>query len=787
MRRLLLLCYLVTAGVVGIFAQGENRLKDNFDFDWKFSLNDDRQYADPVYNDQSWEDIQLPHDWSIKLNFDHSISGSAAHLPGGIGWYRKAFIVPASYKNKSVSVLFDGIFHQSDVYINGKHLGFRPYGFCSIEYDLTPYLKYGEKNIISVRVDRSGKDNISRWYTGSGIYRHAWLIVTNPMHVINNGTYVTTPEIDAQRACVAVVTSLTNTSHQEETATLMQYILDKEGKVVAKSDNRKVTVQPKDTVDVTQQLNLENPVLWSIDTPSMYTMKTIVKIGRKTVDDYRTPFGVRTIEFTADRGFFLNGQQVKLKGLCLHQDAGALGTAVPDRSSERRLEILKEYGCNAIRCAHNQPSPEFLDMCDRMGFIVIDEAFDKWKSGYYAKYFDEWWQKDMEDMLLRDRNHPSVVLWSIGNELQEAWESSDEGVERAKMLQDFVHQKEPSRMAILSAQNNHQEKFSGVTDVIGYNYLEARMLSDHKKFPERRFMITEELPYYSGEEGNIRSYTPYNPWNIIAENEFVAGGFIWSGVDYLGEAASRESHGWPNGLFDICMFEKPRAAYHRAMWNNKPLVSIAFLDPSLDIDHGRDLWQWPKMASHWNLPRTYFGQVIQVCTITNCEEVEMFMNGKSMGKQKTADFTNNTIIWNIPYRPGTLEAKGYNDGKEVAAYQLATSKDTDSLTLTPDRTMIKADGQDLSHIAIQLYDEDGKPVQTDDKELTVTVEGDGRFLGIDNGDLRRKNSFSGNRLKTYFGKALVVVQSLRKAGTMTVSVKMEGKATPYVVTIQSVR
>ena len=224
MRRLLLLCYLITAGVVGIFAQGENRLKDNFDFDWKFSLNDDRQYADPVYNDQSWEDIQLPHDWSIKLNFDHSISGSAAHLPGGIGWYRKAFIVPASYKDKSVSVLFDGIFHQSDVYINGKHLGFRPYGFCSIEYDLTPYLKYGEKNIISVRVDRSGKDNIARWYTGSGIYRHAWLIVTNPMHVINNGTYVTTPEIDAQRARVAVVTSLTNTSHQEETATLMQYI-----------------------------------------------------------------------------------------------------------------------------------------------------------------------------------------------------------------------------------------------------------------------------------------------------------------------------------------------------------------------------------------------------------------------------------------------------------------------------------------------------------------------------------------------------------------------------------
>ena len=770
-------------GTINLFSQ-QLRYKKNFDFDWKFSLTDKQEYAEKIYDDQSWEDIQLPHDWSIKLNYDPEISGSAAHLPGGIGWYRKSFHIPNSYRGKSVSILFDGIFHQSDVYINGKHLGFRPYGFCSIEYDLTPYLEYGKNNIISVRVDRSGKDNIARWYTGSGIYRHVWLIITNPIHVINDGTYITTPTISKGQADIHIKTSLTNASDKTKTVILSQRILNNEKKTVAYSDNQQTIIQPGDTLTLSQQFHLKNPILWSIDQPSLYTMETTIKVNGKRHDVYYTQFGVRKIEFTSDKGFFLNGEQIKLKGLCLHMDGGCLGTAVPDRSYERKLEILKEYGCNAIRCAHNQPSPEFLDMCDRMGFVVIDEAFDKWKSGYYAKYFDEWWQKDLNNMLTRDRNHPSVILWSIGNELQEAWDTTDTGWRRAKMLQDYVHEKEPSRMVILSAQNNHQEKFSGITDVIGYNYLEARMLNDHKKFPERRFIITEELPYFSGEEGNIRSYTPYNPWNIIAENEFVAGGFIWAGVDYLGEAG-HDSFGWPEGLFDICMFEKPRAAYHRAMWNKKPSVNIAYLDPSLDIEHGRDIWQWPKMASNWNLPSSYREQVIQLCTITNCEEVELFFNGKSMGKQKTHDFTNNTIIWNIPYHPGNVTAKGFIQGKEVASYSIETSKETKYLTLTPDRQTIKADGQDLSHITVQLYDEDGKPVQTDDKHLKVSIEGEGKLMGVDNGDLRKRETFSSNKSKTYFGKALIIVQSRRKAGKIKINVQMEDSETPYTLTIQT--
>lgn len=782
MKKYIILIFAL-CGTINLFSQ-QLRYKKKFDFDWKFSLTDKQEYAEKIYDDQSWEDIQLPHDWSIKLNYDPEISGSAAHLPGGIGWYRKSFHIPNSYRGKSVSILFDGIFHQSDVYINGKHLGFRPYGFCSIEYDLTPYLEYGKNNIISVRVDRSGKDNIARWYTGSGIYRHVWLIITNPIHVINDGTYITTPTISKGQADIHIKTSLTNASDKTKTVILSQRILNNEKKTVAYSDNQQTIIQPGDTLTLSQQFHLKNPILWSIDQPSLYTMETTIKVNGKRHDVYYTQFGIRKIEFTSDKGFFLNGEQIKLKGLCLHMDGGCLGTAVPDRSYERKLEILKEYGCNAIRCAHNQPSPEFLDMCDRMGFVVIDEAFDKWKSGYYAKYFDEWWQKDLNNMLTRDRNHPSVILWSIGNELQEAWDTTDTGWRRAKMLQDYVHEKEPSRMVILSAQNNHQEKFSGITDVIGYNYLEARMLNDHKKFPERRFIITEELPYFSGEEGNIRSYTPYNPWNTIAENEFVAGGFIWAGVDYLGEAG-HDSFGWPEGLFDICMFEKPRAAYHRAMWNKKPSVNIAYLDPSLDIEHGRDIWQWPKMASNWNLPSSYREQVIQLCTITNCEEVELFFNGKSMGKQKTHDFTNNTIIWNIPYHPGNVTAKGFIQGKEVASYSIETSKETKYLTLTPDRQTIKADGQDLSHITVQLYDEDGKPVQTDDKHLKVSIEGEGKLMGVDNGDLRKRETFSSNKSKTYFGKALIIVQSQRKAGKIKINVQMEDSETPYTLTIQT--
>ena len=766
-----------------VFLSVSAQRRMNFDFDWKFMMEDSVQFADREYPDFQWDDVQLPHDWNIRMKFDQAAGGSAAYLPGSVGWYRKRFTVPKSEEGKRISILFDGIFQQSDVYINGRHLGFRPYGFCSIEYDLTPYLKTGADNVIAVRVDCTGER--PRWYAGSGIYRHTWLQAVNPVHIATCGISVTTPNVSDEKADVQIISSINNTSDKQHTVNISQRILDSSGKPVGQI-TEKATLDAGTTFDIKQMISLASPRRWNIETPILYTLETTVRINGKVADVVTTPFGVRTFRFDAEKGFFLNDKPLKLKGMCLHEDAGALGVAVPERANERRLEILKEYGCNAIRCAHNQPSPEFLDMCDRMGFVVIDEAFDKWKSGYYEKYFDDWWQKDLENMILRDRNHPSIVLWSIGNELQEAWDESDIGVERARILQDFVHQIEPTRPVVLSAQNNHQSKFAGVTDVIGYNYLEARMLSDHKTFPERRFLITEELPYYSGEEGNIRSYTTNNPWNIIAENDFIAGGFIWPGVDYLGEA-EWPGKGWPNGLFDVCMVEKPRAAFHRAMWNDKPLVRIAVKDQSLDIEPGRDLWQWPRIAAHWNFPDSYKGLIMEILTTTNCEQVELYLNDRLMGRQETADFPNHTIVWNVPCIHGTLIAKGFNRDEEVASDTIKTSKETHHLTLVADRTTLRADGQDLSHISMHLEDEDGNIVQTDDRRLTVTVEGEGKFLGIDNGDLRRTDSFAGNQLSTYFGRALAIVQSNRKPGTIKVNVTMEGSEELYSVTIASVK
>ena len=784
-KKTILFLAFLTVSIQG-FAAKSPRARVNFDFDWKFTLNNDNPaFAQPATDDSAWEDVQIPHDWNIKETFveGRGSDGSAANLPGGIGWYRKTFDAPASWTGKSVTIIFDGIQHQSDVYINGHHLGFHPYGYTSIVYDLTPYLKYGQKNVIAVRANTTGQR--PRWYAGAGIYRHVTLDVTSQIHVDTYGTYITFPEVSKTAARVNVVTTVRNDGSKTANVTVSQRILDASGKQVGKVSSANGSIAEEAEGDITVSMDMTMPELWSIENPYLYTMETTVKAAGAVKDVYTTTFGVRSARFDKDRGFILNGEQVKLKGVCLHTNSGSLGVAIPDRSFERCLEILKEYGVNAIRFGHHQPQSVFLDMCDRMGFVVYDEAFDKWKSGYYAQYFDEWWQKDLENMLLRDRNHPCVVVWSIGNELSEANLTTDEGVQRAAMLQDFVHSFEPTRQVSLAAQNNHQFKFAGVTDVIGYNYLEARLIAEKNSVaPDRITLVTEELPFYRGEEGNIRSYTPLNPWELISQTDFIAGGFIWSGVDYVGEA-SRGSRGWPNGLFDVTMYEKPRAAYHRAMWNDEPVVRINVPFQEADIDMGRDLWQWPKVVNHWNLPESYMGYVIPVETPTNCEEVQLFQDGHLMGSQKTADFTNHTIVWYLPYRPGTLEAKGLIGGEVVASCTITTAGAVSKAEVKADRNSIKADGQDLSFISVQLLDENGNPVQTDDREVTVSVVGDGRLLGLDSGDLRRQGSFAGNSLKTYFGRVQATVQATRMAGTITVKVEIEGIETPYYVEVKT--
>ncbi len=772
--------------VAGTFAATDARTRENFDFDWQFHLGEDTNAMKPDFTPSGWEweDIQLPHDYSIRQNFKREAGGEGGYLPGGIGLYRKEFTVPASYKGKVVSVIFDGVYHNATVYLNGERLCNHRYGYTSFEVDLTSRLKYGEKNVLFVHVNRTEK---SRWYTGSGIYRHVWLQVTNPVRVAMWGTYVTTPEAGKEAAKVKIATDVANAENKAKKVTLVQTVVDENGQEIKVSGKKiqtkgELTVASGDTASLEQTLEIKTPRLWSTADPYLYYMETEVKVGNKTVDTYRTPFGIRTIRYDADKGFFLNGENMKMKGVCLHQDAGCLGVAVPDRAYERRLEKLKEFGCNAIRCSHNPPSPEFLDMCDRMGFLVIDEAFDKWKSGYYEKFFDECWQQDINDMIVRDRNHPCIVMWGVGNEVQEAWSGGNTGINRAKMLQDFVHKLEPTRPVLIACQSGFNAKFGEVPDILGYNYQEARLLDDRKKGKRQPCFISEAFPYYSGDNPkDVRCYLDKNPWNYVMENDFLFGSFVWAGVDYLGESGW-PLKGWTNCLFDICLNERVGAGYHRSVWNDKPMVRLAVVDPSQNLPSGKDHWNFPTMVHHWNLPYTD-ARIMEVRTMTNCDEVKVIApSGWAKANflpRKAADYENNTIKWNIPYRKGKVIAIGYKNGKEVCRDTLATSGDTERAAITPDRTTLKADGQDLSHIGIELFDKNGIPVQTDDRMVMVTMEGDGRFLGIDNGDLRREKSFMGNRLKTFFGKAIVIVQSGRKAGTIKVKIEVEGIKQPY--------
>jgi beta-galactosidase len=769
-------------------AQPAARIDDRFDFDWKFTLADVPEAKNPAFDDAGWADVQLPHDWSIAQPFVENSwrLGSMAFLPGGVGWYRKTFEVPAEQEGKRIYIHFDGVYHRSDVYVNGKHAGFHPYGYTGFEYDVTPHIRFGKKNVIAVRVDHSDSPT-SRWYSGSGIYRHVRLKMLNPVHISGWGTYVTTPRIEKKSADVAVRTSVENHSEQSRTVVLESEIRTSEGSVAAQVSSS-VSLKGEGTEDVSQRLSVANPRLWSTDAPVLYTLVSTVRENGEIIDHYETPFGIRDIRFDSDKGFFLNGKPFKMKGMNLHQDAGSLGTAVPDRSLERRLQILKEYGCNAIRCSHNPPAPEFLDLCDRLGFLVIDEAFDKWKSGYYAQFFDEWWEKDLSAMLLRDRNHPSVVLWSIGNEVAEQNDTTQTGVRRLKMLQDFVHKTDPTRKVTMAIAPNDIKKrtynatgFSDALDVVGCNYQEQFFADDHERYPSRIIFASEVFPYYRSSRERVREYEERNPWYDTGNNDFVFGYFVWAGVDYLGESSGWPSKGWPTCPFDVCMFERPMGTFLRAVWSeDKPVLNIAVVDQSLNLDPGKDHWTWPKIASHWTFPQ-YIGEVLHVQTITNCEEVELWVNQTSMGRRKLAGYSNNTISWRAFYVPGKITAKGYRNGVEVISCELSTAGKPAKIELIADRPVIAADGQDISHVTVRLLDEKGVVVPNDDRTVTFTVEGHGKLIGLDNADLRSNEPPKGNTRTTYFGKALAIIQSSRTKGAIRLTAQTDGLPEAVVV------
>lgn len=758
------------------------REKLDFNSAWHFKLNDSSDFSSVDFNDKKWRLVDVPHDWSIEGDFskDNPAGVGGGALPGGTGWYRKTFSIPESDTLRRIYITFDGVYQNSEVYINGNLLGKRPNGYIGFQYDLTPYLNYGDKqNLIAVRVDNSDQPN-SRWYSGSGIYRNVWLEKTNAIHIDLWGTYVTTHNVSEKSAEVDISIIVKNTTDISRELQIETQLLDMDNNLVAKEISN-LTSKKNDTSELRQKIIIEKPHLWSIKEPYLYKAVSFVKNGMKEIDTYETSFGIRYFSFDEQEGFILNGEPLKIKGVCMHHDLGALGSAINTRAIERQLEILKNMGCNGIRTAHNPPAPELLDLCDKMGFIVQNETFDVWVKkkveNDYAQYWEKWHTKDLTDHLLRDRNHPSVFSWSIGNEILEQWDST--GITIAKELAEIVSAYAPG-MPVTSGLNDPQPKNfierSGALDLIGFNYHSEWFESFPDSFPNKKFIATETVsslnsrgeydmpsdsirkwpyrwdePFYDGNAGNTCSsydncHTPWGStheetWRLIKKHDFLSGMYIWTGFDYLGEPTPYE---WPSrssyfGIVDLAGFPKDAYYMYQSEWTDKPVLHL---------------------FPHWNWKS---GQNIDLWAYTNYDEVELFVNGISKGKKSKGE-EDLHLQWSVIFEPGTIKAVGTNPDGKSEEVVINTAGKPSKLRLTADRTIVLADNQDLSFITVEVLDKDNNLVPDADNLVEFTVTDLVSIAGVDNGKQTSHESFKANFRKAYNGKCLLIVKSKRKKG-----------------------
>jgi beta-galactosidase len=767
----------------------QGRTVADFDKDWHFHLGDVNDGEKVSFNDADWRMLNVPHDWSVEGKFskDNPATPEGGALPGGIGWYRKTFTVPAASKSNLIYIDFDGVYQKSDVWINGHHLGFRPNGYISFRYELTPYLNFGGKNTIAVKVDNSVQPN-SRWYSGSGIYRNVWLVTTNKLAVDHWGIYVTTPSVSNESATVKVATRILNHTQNTGSINLTTTITDAQGKTVAAKSSQ---IDLKDSVTIANQdIQIDKPILWSVDRPYLY--KVITKIsGQSVADVYTTTLGIRYFNFDADKGFSLNGKPLKILGVCDHHDLGSLGAAVNTRALERQLQMLKEMGCNGIRTSHNPPAPELLDLCDKMGFIVMDEAFDCWewkKAKYdYHLFFKEWHKRDLEDQIKRDRNHPSVIIWSIGNEIPQ--QSDTSALRLAPELAGIVRSLDNTRpITTANDRPDTSNKIikSGAIDLIGYNYHEYNYATFHDRYPGKKFIATETTSgletrgYYEQPSDSIRIWPSYNKgvksgnpdntvsaydntrppwgstheatWKVMKKYDFLSGMFIWTGFDYLGEPTP---YSWPSrssyfGIIDLAGFPKDVYYMYQSEWTNKPVLHI---------------------FPHWNWEP---GKLIDVWAYyNNADEVELFLNGKSLGvKRKNGDDLH--IMWRVKYEAGTLKAVSRKNGKVVLTREIHTAGAPAKIELVADRKQIKAGGKDLSFITVRILDKNGNVVPTADNLVNFKINGQGFIASVDNGDEVSHDPFKADYRKAFNGLALAIVQAKEKAGTITFTATSQG-------------
>jgi beta-galactosidase len=783
------------------------RQTQDFDHAWRFHLGDVAGAQEAAFDDAAWRALDLPHDWSIEGEFSEQnpagVAGGA--LPGGVGWYRKSFVVPRSDSGHVVFIEFDGVYRNSEVWINGSYLGKRPYGYSSFRYELTPHLRFGAGNVISVRVDNSQQPN-SRWYSGSGIYRHVRLVTTAPVHVDQWGTYITTPAVSPESSRVTIRTIIRNERHADQAVALRTTVYDSAGKEVA-SVSTAARIPGDSVTEIAQDLRVPRPILWSLERPYVYRAIARVTCGNSACDTYSTPFGVRSFVFRADSGLFLNGRHVKIRGVCLHHDLGALGAAVNTRAIERQLQIMRAMGANAIRTSHNPPAPELLDLTDRMGFVVMDEAFDMWKKEKtpydYHLDWDAWHVRDLSDMVLRDRNHPSVFIWSIGNEVMEQWNNGDStAAPIARELAGIVRALDPTRPITQAANNGSPQNpvfHAGALDLLGHNYHHEVWADFPAQYPGAKFIITEAMSalnsrgvyeqpspsdsiaiYYTPYEkdkgpqppknGRLSSYDNRRAfWGSLHEESlrlferypFLSGIFVWQGIDYLGEPTPYE---WPArssyfGVVDLAGFPKDPFYLYESVWTEQPMLHL---------------------LPHWNWTP---GDSIDVWAYTNADEVELFLNGTSLGTKRKAEPVSH-LMWRVAYTPGTLRAVSRKQGSVWATAEVRTAGAPARVALAPDRARIRANGDDLSFVTVTVQDRAGALVPTAEPLIRFRLSGgDARIVGVDNGDQTSHTSFKANQVRLFNGKALVIIRAGTRPGTVTLTAEGDG-LTPSAVSIQ---
>ena len=746
----------------------------SFNDNWKFIKGDVTGASAVNFNDAAWTILALPHDWSISEPFvqNSPATGGGGYLNGGTGWYRKTFTLPSVDAGKRITIQFEGVYMNSTVWINGHQLGVRPYGFSTFEYDLTPYLKIGTgSNVIAVKVDNNQPN--SRWYSGSGIYRNVWLTVTDPVHVAFCGNFLSTPSITKTTAKVNSLVNVQNSSTSPQKYTVVSTIYDKSGNGISTNVSSEINLAAGLSSSVKLNLVINNPVLWSMSTPYLYNVITQIVINKRIIDTYMSTLGVRTIKVSTSTGFWLNDENIKLHGVCMHHDLGSLGSAQNYRALERQVEILKSFGCNAIRTSHNPPAPELLEICDRLGLVVMDEAFDCWEWGKnsndYHLYFDAWAQRDIQDFVRRDYNHPSVVMWSIGNEIPQQGDSS--GVRVAKNLIKWIHALDSTHL--ITQALNVQGTLGSLLDIVGYNYAwSGSYVSDRLSHPNWVIMGSETSSavrtrgVYHFKDGltspdmQCSSYdnsivgwghSAEDAWEFDHTLPYVVGQFIWTGFDYIGEPTP---YGWPAkssyfGIVDMCGFPKDIYYFYQSQWTSAPMVHI---------------------LPHWNWAQ---GDSIPVWAYSNCDSVSLIVNGVPFKAKKMQSKKPYHVAWNVMFAKGKVIAKAYRNGIVVALDSIKTADIASKIELIADRKDIQADGYDQSFIETDIRDANGVLVPNANNLVKYSVTGPGKIVGVDNGNPLSLESFKDTKRQAFNGKCLAIVQSTGTVGQIVVTATVD--------------